>query len=148
MARRLSATIVLICASLLSACAVQRSEPLPVVPVAEPLPPRSPPALPSQEGLASWYGHSHHGKVTANGEAFDMEAMTAAHRTLPFGTLVRVTHLATNRTVTVRVNDRGPFVPNRIIDLSARSARELGITQSGVARVRIEPLPPEQTTSR
>ena len=149
MARHLSATIILTCASLLSACAVQRSEPLPVVaPVAEPLPPRTPPTLPTQEGLASWYGKTHHGKVTANGEAFDMESLTAAHRSLPFGTEVRVTNLATNRSVTVRINDRGPYVPDRIIDLSARSARELGIAQAGVARVRIEPLPPEQTTSR
>lgn len=148
MARRLGAIIILICASLLSACAAQRSAPPPAVaPMAEPLPPRTP-ALPSQEGMASWYGQSHHGKRTANGEAFDMEAMTAAHRSLPFGTLVRVTHLATNREVTVRINDRGPFIKDRIIDLSARSARDLGIVQLGVARVRIEPLPPGQTTSR
>lgn len=149
MARRLSAIIVLICASLLSACAAQRSTPLPAVtPMAEPLPRSPQPALPSQEGMASWYGQSHHGKRTANGEAFDMESLTAAHRSLPFGTMVRVTNLATKRAITVRINDRGPFVQDRIIDLSARSARELGITQAGVARVRIEPLAPEQTTRR
>jgi len=149
MARRLSAIIILICASLLSACAGQRGTTMPAVThMIEPLPQNSQPALPKQEGIASWYGQSHHGKRTASGEAFDMEALTAAHRTLPFGTIVRVTHLATNRTVTVRINDRGPYINGRIIDLSARSARELGIVQLGVARVRIEPLAANQTTSR
>lgn len=149
MARRLGAIIILICASLLSACAAQRSAPLPAVaPIAQPLPQTPQPAFRAQEGMASWYGQSHHGKRTASGEAFNMESMTAAHRTLPFGTIVRVTHLATNRTVTVRINDRGPFINGRILDLSARSARELGIDRAGVARVRIEPLAPEQTTSR
>lgn len=148
MARRLSAIIILICASLLSACAGQRGAPMPAVTPMIELPQSSQSALPKQEGIASWYGQSHHGKRTASGEAFDMEALTAAHRTLPFGTMVRVTHLATNRTVTVRINDRGPFINGRIIDLSARSARELGIVQLGVARVRIEPLAGNQTTSR
>ncbi|MGH7379857.1 MAG: septal ring lytic transglycosylase RlpA family protein [Candidatus Methylomirabilales bacterium] len=104
-----------------------------------------PPALPSvarpeaaEVGLASWYGRGDHGKRTANGEPFDMEAFTAAHRSLPFGTWVRVTHLATRRTVMVRINDRGPWVEGRVIDLSRRAAQALGILWDGVARVRLE----------
>lgn len=98
----------------------------------------------TQEGQASWYGANHHGKTTANGEPFDMEALSAAHRTLPFGTLVRVTNKANGKTVTVRINDRGPFVNGRIIDLSARAARELGIMKNGVAAVRIEQVAADQ----
>ncbi|MBI2080524.1 MAG: septal ring lytic transglycosylase RlpA family protein [candidate division NC10 bacterium] len=89
-------------------------------------------------GLASWYGREHHGRRTASGERFDMEAFTAAHRSLPFGTWVRVTHLATGRTVAVRINDRGPWVAGRVIDLSRRAAEVLGILGDGVARVRLE----------
>ena len=104
-----------------------------------------PVALPSpapigvaEVGLASWYGREHHGKRTASGEPFDMEAFTAAHRSLPFGTWVRVTHLATWHAVTVRINDRGPWVGGRVIDLSRRAAHALGILADGVARVRLE----------
>ncbi len=89
-------------------------------------------------GLASWYGREHHGKRTASGEPFDMETFTAAHQSLPFGTWVRVTHLATGRAVTVRINDRGPWVGGRVIDLSRRAAHALGILGNGVARVRLE----------
>jgi rare lipoprotein A len=91
-----------------------------------------------QEGMASWYGPSFHGKRTASGEVYDMEKLTAAHRTLPFGTLVRVTNLANDRTVVVRINDRGPFVAGRVIDLSRAAARELDMLVSGTARVRLE----------
>ena len=77
-----------------------------------------------QVGLASWYGPHFHRKRTADGERFNMNALTAAHRTLPFNTYVRVTNLANGRSVIVRVNDRGPFVGDRIIDLSARAARD------------------------
>lgn len=91
--------------------------------------------------MASWYGPSHDGARTANGERFNMNAMSAAHRTLAFGTIVRVTNLENNRSVRVRINDRGPHVANRILDLSAAAARSLGITQQGVARVRLEVLP-------
>lgn len=91
-----------------------------------------------QVGLASWYGPGFHGNLTANGERFDMNALTAAHRTLPFNSYVRVTDLATGRSVIVRINDRGPYEAHRIIDLSARAARELGITTDGTARVRVE----------
>ncbi len=118
-----------------------------------PPPPSPPPAAPpdravfTQTGVASWYGKSHHGKTTANGEKFDMEALTAAHRTLPFGTIVKVTNLSNNRSVNVRINDRGPYVAGRIIDLSARAARDLGIADDGVARVRLEQLPAAAPTS-
>ncbi|MBA1271913.1 septal ring lytic transglycosylase RlpA family protein [Stutzerimonas azotifigens] len=94
----------------------------------------------SAEGLASFYGKRHHGKRTANGEAFDQHAMTAAHRTLPFGTWVRVTSLASGRSVEVRINDRGPYGRGRIIDLSQKAAEELGIIKQGVSRVRVEQL--------
>lgn len=91
-----------------------------------------------QVGFASWYGSRFHGDQTADGERFDMNALTAAHRTLPFNSYVRVTDLATGRSVIVRINDRGPYEAHRIIDLSARAARELGITADGTARVRID----------
>ncbi len=90
-------------------------------------------------GQASWYGPGFHGRTTANGERFDMNAMTAAHRTLPFGTMVRVENLETGRSVTVRINDRGPFIEGRIIDVSRAAAAELDMIASGVARVRIRP---------
>jgi len=91
-----------------------------------------------QVGFASWYGPGFHGNRTANGERFNMNALTAAHRTLPFNSYVRVTDLATGRSVVVRINDRGPYTGDRIIDLSARAARDLGITDDGTARVRLE----------
>lgn len=90
------------------------------------------------QGMASWYGPGFHGNMSASGEVFNQNAMTAAHRTLPFGTLVQVTNLDNGRTVTVRINDRGPFSGGRVIDLSAGAARVLGLVQSGVAPVRLE----------
>jgi rare lipoprotein A len=92
----------------------------------------------SETGLASWYGPDFHRKRTANGERFDMNGLTAAHRILPFDSYVHVTNVANGRSVVVRINDRGPFVEDRIIDLSAKAARLLGIKEAGVARVRIE----------
>lgn len=89
-------------------------------------------------GVASWYGGKFHGRTTANGERYNMHGMTAAHRTLPFGTVVRVTNLANRRTVTLRINDRGPFIKNRIIDVSRGAAAQLGLLETGVARVRVE----------
>ncbi|MCD6128278.1 septal ring lytic transglycosylase RlpA family protein [Candidatus Bipolaricaulota bacterium] len=86
-------------------------------------------------GIASWYGPGFHGKITASGEPYNMYAFTAAHRTLPFGTVVRVVDLATGRSVVVRINDRGPFVAGRIIDLSYAAAEALGILPRGTARV-------------
>ena len=93
---------------------------------------------PVQRGLASWYGGQFHGEPTAQGELFNMNALTAAHRSLPLGTRVRVTHLANGRSVVVRINDRGPYKRGVIIDLSRRAARELGMVQEGRARVRVE----------
>lgn len=93
-----------------------------------------------QEGLASWYGKKFHGRRTANGEVYDMYAMTAAHKTLPLGTMVRVRNLENGREITVRVNDRGPFVRGRIIDLSHTGARKLGVLGPGTARVAVTAL--------
>jgi rare lipoprotein A len=90
-----------------------------------------------QRGIASWYGRDFHGKKTSNGEIYDMYAMTAAHKTLPLGTYVRVHNLENNRNLEVRVNDRGPFVRGRIIDLSYAAARELGLVGPGTAEVEI-----------
>lgn len=94
----------------------------------------------SQTGVASWYGDPFHGRETASGEVYDMERLTAAHQTLPFGTRIRVENLDNGMTVTVRVNDRGPFVDGRILDVSRRAARELGMIGPGTAHVRITVL--------
>ena len=90
------------------------------------------------EGLASWYGRDFHGRLTANGEVFDQESITAAHPTLPMPSYVRVTNLANRKSLIVRINDRGPFHGNRVIDLSHKSAQLLGFKDNGVARVRVE----------
>jgi rare lipoprotein A len=105
--------------------------------VAAPAPPR---VIDGETGLASWYGHPYHGRPAANGEIYDMEALTAAHRTLPFGTWVRVHNLANDKTVDVRITDRGPFVENRIIDLSHAGAVAIELIGPGVARVRLDIL--------
>ena len=99
----------------------------------------------SHVGRASWYGRNHQGLTTASGEAFDMRAMTAAHRELPFGTMVRVTNVETGAAVTVRINDRGPYRRDRIIDLSAAAASALDIKEAGTARVRLEVFDSDQT---
>ncbi len=91
-------------------------------------------------GQASWYGPGFFGNRTANGEVFRPGTLTAAHRTLPFGTMVRVTNLWNGRSTVVRINDRGPFHGNRVIDLAHGAARELGLTASGVADVKLEVL--------
>ena len=91
----------------------------------------------SEEGIASWYGHPYHGRQAADGEIYDMETMVAAHRTLPFNTWVRVYNLDNQKTVDVRIIDRGPFVDGRIIDLSHAAARQVGLIGPGIARVRI-----------
>ena len=95
-----------------------------------------------QVGLASWYGSFHAGQRTASGELFDPDAMTAAHRTLPLGTLVRVTNVANGRFVNVRINDRGPRDTSRIIDLSRAAAQALGFTSDGVMKVKLERVSP------
>ncbi len=90
----------------------------------------------AQQGQASWYGHPYDGRLTASGETYDMEKMTAAHRTFPFGTVLLVTNLVNNQTVQVRINDRGPFVKDRVIDLSHAAAQT--ISMPGVANVGIK----------
>ena len=91
-----------------------------------------------ETGIASFYGQKYHGRQTANGETFNMNDLTAAHPRLAFGTRVKVTHLANNLSVTVRINDRGPFVKGRVIDLSQAAASELQMIQTGLAEVKIE----------
>ncbi len=93
-----------------------------------------------QRGVASWYGRDFHGKKTSNGEIYNMYAMTAAHKTLPLGTYVRVHNLENNRSIVVRINDRGPFVRGRIIDLSYAGANDIGIVGPGTARVEVVAL--------
>lgn len=95
-----------------------------------------------QEGVASWYGEKFHGHLTSNGEIYDMYAMSAAHKTLPLPTYVRVTNLANDKSVVVRVNDRGPFHGDRIIDLSYVAAYKLDMLKTGTARVRVEAIQP------
>ncbi|HCK09681.1 MAG: septal ring lytic transglycosylase RlpA family lipoprotein [Gemmatimonadetes bacterium] len=91
-----------------------------------------------QIGKASYYAHKFHGRQTANGEIFDMYGLSAAHRELPLGTVIRVTHLGNGRSLKLRVNDRGPFVPGRILDLSLGAAQKLDMVEEGVAEVRID----------
>jgi len=91
-------------------------------------------------GIASWYGEDYHGRKTANGEVYDMYAMTAAHRILPFQTRVRVTNLENGKKTELRINDRGPFVAGRIIDLSFSGAKAIGMVGTGTAKVRIEAI--------
>ena len=117
-----------ICATWLAGCAVVREPAPPVVGGV-------------QVGVASWYGPGFHGNRTANGEVYDQYELTAAHPSLPHGTRAMVTNLENGRAVEVRINDRGPFVGGRIIDLSKRVARDLGIVEKGVTKVRIRILP-------
>jgi rare lipoprotein A len=120
---------------LLGGCATGRSAPTPSGPTA--------PGVQGfeQKGVASWYGRPHHGRRTASGEIYDMNALTAAHRTLPFGTWVRVTNVETGQSIDVRINDRGPFVRNRVIDLSYAAARGVGVAGRGLATVRLKVIP-------
>jgi rare lipoprotein A len=126
---------------ILGGCATSRATRPP--PPTEVRPEPGPPA--GQTGEASWYGEPHHGRPTASGEIYDMYKLTAAHRTLPLGTRVLVTNLKNGRAVEVRINDRGPSVDGRIIDLSYAAARELGGVSGGTIPVRIRVLstPPQ-----
>ena len=90
-----------------------------------------------ETGVASYYAHKYHGRTTASGERFDMNDLTAAHKTLPFGTRVRVTNLDNGKSVTVRVNDRGPFVKGRVIDLSLAAAKKVDMVHAGLANVEV-----------
>ncbi|MGA2269709.1 MAG: septal ring lytic transglycosylase RlpA family protein [Bryobacteraceae bacterium] len=105
-------------------------------------PPPAPPTAPqpgyTETGVASWYGHPYHGRAAANGEIYDMEKLTAAHRTLPFDTWLRVVNLGNSKSVEVRIIDRGPFVEGRVIDLSHAAARAIDMIGPGTTRVRIE----------
>ncbi len=95
-------------------------------------------AAASQQGLASYYSNDFQGRKTSNGEIFDNSKLTAAHRSYPFGTIVRVTNLQTEANVTVRINDRGPVKPERIIDLTLAAAKTIGIARQGLGRVRLD----------
>jgi rare lipoprotein A len=106
-------------------------------PYSEPSQPENP-SPPTEMGYASFYHEQFHGRRTANGETFNRHALTAAHKTLPFGTLVRVINLRNERSVIVRVNDRGPLLKNRVIDLTPRAARQLGFFADGVTWVKLE----------
>lgn len=134
---------------LLAACSSQSYSPAPQVPPGHPKPYRVngtwyqpiPHARGfEQQGIASWYGREFHGRRTSSGETYDMFAMTAAHKTLPLGTYVRVHNLDNGKTLDVRINDRGPFVHGRIIDLSYSAAKALGVAGPGTAHVKITAL--------
>jgi rare lipoprotein A len=125
---------------------------VPSVPESEEVPPIAKIPAPPQStitetGLASWYGSRHHGKRTASGEIFNQAKFTAAHRTLPWGSRVKVTNLANGKSVEVRINDRGPFSKGRIIDLSRAAARSLGMVEQGITTVRIESLPDSEKSN-
>jgi rare lipoprotein A len=126
--RFFAAGLVLAFAVALCGCAKKRRVVLPAPPVTATV----------EVGWASWYGRPYHGRPSASGEIYDMDQLTAAHRTLPFGTLVQVRSLDNGRSVQVRINDRGPFVEGRIIDLSRAAARDLRMIGPGTARVRLE----------
>jgi rare lipoprotein A len=100
-----------------------------------------------ETGLASWYGPKFHGKLTASGEVFNQEKFTAAHRTLPWGSRVKVTNLANGKSVDVRINDRGPFGKGRIIDVSRAAARALDIVGRGITTVRVESVSDSEKTN-
>ena len=117
--------------------------------LSDPIPVRKPLATFSQPtwtigqlGTASWYGDPFHGRLTANGEIYNMHELTAAHRALPFGTQLQVTNLKNDRSVTLRVNDRGPYIPGRFLDVSFGAAAQLNFVNSGLADVRVEIIQP------
>lgn len=141
-----NAVLIVLATLALAACqtAVVPPPPPPPIPEAAPVPP--PAACPRmvfhEEGRASWYGRSHHGRPTASGTPFDMNALSAAHRRLPLGTRIRVTNTDNGRSVELPINDRGPYVRGRILDLSYRAAQLLGFDERGTATVRIEIIEP------
>jgi rare lipoprotein A len=126
----------------------------PPIAVSLPAPPQPEPAPQDQHqtmqtGEASWYGHRFHGKLTSSGEVYNQYAFTAAHPTLPEGSRVKVTNLDNGKSVTVRVTDRGPFADGRIIDVSHRAAKSLGMVEDGTAKVRVKVLSrPKQSKNR
>lgn len=129
---RASLAVVAALAALLPGCAKKKKTQLPAVP-----------SIGSVEtGIASWYGHPYHGRAAADGEIYDMETMVAAHRTLPFGSWVRVENLSNLKTAEVRIIDRGPFIDGRIIDLSHAAARRIELIGPGTAKVRVTVIAP------
>jgi rare lipoprotein A len=129
--------LALLAAPLLAiSCAKKKSVRVPVTPRVGAL----------ETGIASWYGNPYHGRRAASGEIYDMEKLTAAHRTLPFHTWVEVTNLTNGKKVRVRITDRGPFVEGRIIDLSRAAAREIDLIGPGIAKVRLEVISPPENT--
>jgi rare lipoprotein A len=106
--------------------------------LAEPTIPADATPLSTETGLASWYGPPYHNRRGSNGEVYNMHAMTAAHRTLPLGSIVRVTNIKTGHAALVRITDRGPFIPDRVVDLSLAAAHKLDVVQPGVAQVKVE----------
>ena len=125
---------VLVLASIAGACAKKK------VPVVRAPATTAPGVGVTERGMASWYGHPYHGRQAADGEIYDMETLVAAHKTLPFQTMVRVRNIGNDRTVDVRIIDRGPFVQGRIIDLSHVAAQEIGLIGPGVAQVEVTVL--------
>ncbi len=138
---RNSAFLLCILLAVLVGCAHRRAPPPTTVREAQPVEPAEP-ARPGtvEKGIASWYGEPYHGRRTASGEVYDMHRLTAAHRNLVFGTVVRVTRRDTGQKVEVRINDRGPFIEGRIIDLSYAAARKIGLDVDGIAPVKVEVL--------
>ncbi|MFP4376086.1 MAG: septal ring lytic transglycosylase RlpA family protein [Spirochaetales bacterium] len=143
--RGMSILVAIVCGSLLGCETLSITAQMPAEPDVEPArPPGSERATPAEEsdghelrGYASWYGGKFQGRLTANGERFDTNLLTAAHKTLPFDTIVEVTHLDNGRTVQVRINDRGPFVEGRVIDLSRAAAEAIDMTAQGIAMVEV-----------
>ena len=141
-----AAMLVAGCFLILPACRKkQRVASVPPAPQQKSTPARTPAAVPlavsvgySEEGVASWYGIPYHGRPAADGEIYDMEKLVAAHRLLPFNTWLKVTNLANNKSVNVRVIDRGPFVDGRILDLSKAAARQIDLLGPGIGRIRME----------
>jgi rare lipoprotein A len=134
-----SLACLLACAIVIGACGKKKvvvNAPAPVMKT-RPLPEPAPPVGTAERGIASWYGHPYHGRPAADGEIYDMEQLVAAHRTLPFQTVVRVRNLSNDKTVDVRIIDRGPFVQGRIIDLSHAAAKEIELIGPGVAQVEV-----------
>jgi rare lipoprotein A len=145
----LAITAVLLLAGCGARQPVRAHVPAPPPPIdQEPAPAATPPPAPQPQpapayvetGLASWYGPPYHNRRASNGEVYDMHAMTAAHRTLPLGTRVRVTNVETGHSAVVRINDRGPFVGGRVIDLSLAAAKAVDVWRPGTAMVRLEVL--------
>jgi rare lipoprotein A len=137
----------LVAVSGLAGCTTPPAPSQPIPPSSALQQPSAPQPFFTQTGLASFYGQAHDGKTTASGDTFDLRDLTAAHRTLAFGTLVRVTDLENGQSVTVKITDRGPYAKGRIIDVSLAAARALGLQDKGVTRVRLEAFRTDQPAS-